>query len=191
MRWRIPYILLMGVVLAGIIHIAVVLLIPQYSTRDAWAYLSGRTSLFAFTVFDDVSELSGISEVDPFFSYGVCRFDLEDAPLSLVGKQTELFWSASVFDESGKVIYSLNDRTAIDKKLNLLIIDPVQALDIRGSEQAEIENSIIIEANIRLGFVVVRILHPDDGWKTENENFLKAIECSKFVAVVHQPNLEN
>lgn len=191
MRWRIPYILLMGVVLAGIIHIAVVLLIPQYSTRDAWAYLSGRTNLFSFTIFEDVSQLSGISEVDPFFSYGVCRFDIEEAPLRLVGQQTELFWSASVFDESGKVIYSLNDRTAIDKKLNLLIIDPVQALDIRGNEQAEIENSIIVEANIRLGFVVVRILRPDDGWKTENQNFLKAIECSKFVTVEPQQNLEN
>lgn len=191
MRWRIPYILLMGVVLAGIIHIAVILLIPQYSTRDAWAYLSGRTNSFAFTIFNDVSQLSGISEVDPFFSYGVCRFDLEVAPLRLEGKQTELFWSASVFDESGKVIYSLNDRTAIDKKLNLLIIDPVQALDIRGSEQAEIENSIIIEANIRLGFVVVRVLQPDDGWKAENENFLKAIKCSKFVAVAPQQIIEN
>lgn len=180
MRWRIPYILLMGLVLAGIIHIAVVLLIPKYSTRDAWAFLSSRTNLFAFTVFDDPSALSGISEVDPYFYYGVCRFDLEDAPLRLVGKRTELFWSASVFDESGKVIYSLNDRTAIDRQLNLLIVDPIQALDIRGNEQAEIENAIIIEANIRLGFVVVRILHPDNGWKTENNTFLKAIKCSRL-----------
>lgn len=191
MRWRIPYILLMGLVLAGIIHIAVVLLIPKYSTRDAWAYLSGRTNLFTFTIFDDASALSGISEVDPFFSYGVCRFDLEDAPLRLVGNKTDLFWSASVFDESGKVIYSLNDRTAIDQQLNLLIIDPIQALDIRENDQAEIENSIIIEANIRLGFVVVRILHPDDGWKKENEIFLKAIKCTKYAPQENQQILEN
>lgn len=181
MRWRIPYILIMGLVLAGIIHIAVVLLIPKYSTRDAWAYLSGRTSLFSFTQFDDASSLAGISEIDPYFSYGICRFDLEKAPLKMLGEETELFWSASVFDEQGKVIYSLNDRTAIDKQLNLLIVDPIQALDIQENEPEEVENSIIIEANIRFGFVVVRILRPDEGWKIETKQFLDAVKCEQFI----------
>jgi uncharacterized membrane protein len=34
---RLFYILLIGIVGAGIVHIAVLLLLPQFSERDAWS----------------------------------------------------------------------------------------------------------------------------------------------------------
>lgn len=178
--WRFVYVTLVGLVLAGIVHISIVLLIPTYGTRDAWAFLSGRTDLFSFTRLEREETGSAISEVDPFFSYGVCRFDLEDSALKLKGPPTPTFWSASVFDDNGTVVYSLNNRTAIDGQLDLLILNPLQTLELREAQPAEIERSVVIEANIRLGFVIVRALQPDTSWETDTGTFLSDITCSQF-----------
>lgn len=180
MRWRIPYLLLMGIVLAGIIHIAVVLLVPKYGTRDAWTYLSNRTTMFSFTPLSSSETGFAITEVDPFFQHGVCRFELEDFALKMDGPQSDLIWSASVFDESGTVVYSLNNRTAIDGKLDLLILNPLQSLKLQELQTAPIETSVVIEANMKFGFAVIRIFKPDESWSETVDNFVSQINCSQF-----------
>lgn len=180
MIWRIVYITLTGLVLAGIIHIAIVLMIPEQGTRDAWAFLSQRTDSFAFTPLDPVTTGSAISEVDPFFSYGVCRFDLSEGALKMQGPETASFWSASVFDDNGTVIYSLNERTAIGNRLDLLIVSPLQTLALRESLSEAIGNSVVIEANVRLGFVIIRVFEPDESYGPEIEAFLNGVRCTRF-----------
>ncbi|MGB7287918.1 MAG: DUF1254 domain-containing protein [Salaquimonas sp.] len=180
MKWRAVYLILMGLVLAGLVHIAIVLLIPKYGTKDAWAFLSGRTDLFSFTRLKPEETGSAISEVDPFFTYGVCRFDLDEAPLKMVGPLTSTFWSASAFDDDGTVIYSLNNRTAIDNKLDLLIVNPLQTLELRENEPETVETSVVIEAAISKGFVIIRVLQPDESWTTDSDAFFSQIECQRY-----------
>lgn len=180
MKWRIVYLSLMGLVLAGLVHIAVVLLIPQYGTRDAWAFLSSRTDLFSFTRLNARETGSAISEVDPFFTYGVCRFDLDESGIRMSGPLTNSFWTASVFDEDGAVVYSLNNRTAIDGRLDLLIVNPLQTLELRESENVNVETSVVIEAGIRKGFVMVRVLQPDASWESSSDAFFGDVTCERF-----------
>lgn len=180
MRWRIPYLLTVGLVLAGIIHIAIVLMIPKYGTRDAWSFLSGRTSMYSFTQLNSDETGFAITEVDPFFEHGVCRFELDNFALKMDGPASDLIWSASVFNESGTVVYSLNNRTAIEGKLDLLILNPLHSLKLRETQSELIESSVVIEANLKFGFVVIRILRPDDSWSKNVDAFLKAINCSRF-----------
>ena len=182
MKWSIPYIISLGLVLAGIVHISVVLLMPAYGTHDAWAFLSGRTDLFSFTVLNSNQRSATISEVDPFFSHGVCRFDLNDSALELAGPDTQLFWSISVFDETGTVVYGLNNRTAIDGRLNLIIVNPLQTLELRQSQPEKLQTAVVIEANVRFGFVIVRVLQPDTSWAAETGEFMKEISCSRFAS---------
>lgn len=172
--------LLMGLVLAGIVHILIVLMVPKFGTKDAWAFLSGRTDLFSFTRLKQSETGSAIAEVDPFFTYGVCRFDLDEAPLKMLGPLTTSFWSASVFDDDGTVIYSLNNRTAIENTLDLLIVNPLQTLELRETQPEEIESSVVIEANISKGFVIIRVLQPDESWITDSDAFFSQIECRRF-----------
>jgi uncharacterized membrane protein len=172
--------MVLGLILAGLVHISIVLLIPQLGTRDAWAFLSGRTDLFAFTRLDPSETGSAIAEVDPFFTYGVCRFDLQEAPLKMAGPITSSFWSASVFDDNGAVIYSLNNRTAIDNKLDLLIVNSLQTLELREAQPVDIEASVVIESNIEKGFVIIRVLEPDESWITDSDAFFSKIFCERY-----------
>jgi len=179
-KWRAIYLVVMGLVLAGVVHIAIVLLIPQYGTRDAWAFLSSRTDLFAFTRLKVNETGSTIAEVDPFFAYGVCRFDLDENGMKMTGPLTASFWTASVFDEDGAVVYSLNNRTAIDGRLDLLILNPLQTLEVRESESNVVETSVVIEAAIRRGFLIVRVLQPAESWETKNDEFFDSANCERF-----------
>lgn len=180
MKWRIAYLLLMGLVLAGAVHIAIVLLIPQYGTRDAWAFLSSRTDMFTFTRLDNKETGSALAEVDPFFTYGVCRFDLDEAGMKMSGPVTPSFWTASVFDEDGAVIYSLNNRTAINNQLDLLILNPLQTLELRETRTADVESSVVIEAGIARGFVMIRVLQPDESWEPNSQAFFEGVTCARF-----------
>lgn len=184
MKWRVIYLLTLGLVLAGLVHIAIVLLIPQYGTRDAWAFLSSRTDIFSFTRLNARETGSAISEVDPFFTYGVCRFDLNEGGMKMTGPLTSSFWTASVFDEDGAVIYSLNNRTAIDGKLDLLILNPLQTLELRETQNVDVESSVVIEAGIRKGFVMVRVLQPDASWETDSDAFFNEVTCERFFSDV-------
>ncbi len=180
MKWRVFYLLSLGLILAGLIHISIVLLIPKLGTRDAWAFLSNRTDLFAFTRLKPEESGSAITEVDPFFTYGVCRFELSEAPLKMEGPLTTTFWSASVFDENGSVIYSLNNRTAIDNKLDLLIVNPLQTLELQEAQPEDVESSVVIEAGIERGFVIIRVLEPDNSWVTDSDAFFSEIKCARY-----------
>lgn len=183
MTWRILYLTVVGLVLATIVHIAIILMIPSQGTRDAWTYLSGRTSMFQFSQLNSDESGFAIAEVDPFFKHGVCRFELDNFALKMSAPTTDLFWSASVFDEDGTVIYSLNNRTAIDGQLDLIILNAVQSLQLRDFPPEQIESSVIIEANIKFGFVVLRLFEPDGSWQEASSNFLSSVNCSQFNTV--------
>lgn len=180
MIWRAFYVAAAGLVLAGIVHITIVLLVPKYSTRDAWNYLSSRADLYSFTRLDRQGSEAAIAEVDPFFSYGVCRFNLAESGVRMVGPVAPNFWSASVFDSEGEVVYSLNNRTAINNKLDMIIVSPLQTLALREAQPDEIETSVVIETGIASGYVVLRALQPDDSYAPDNQAFFEAIRCGRY-----------
>ena len=98
----------------------------------------------------------------------------------MAGPVTATFWSASVFDENGAVIYSLNNRTAIDNTLDLRIVNPLQTLELREAQPEEVETSVVIASAITKGFVIVRVLQPDDSWISNSKAFLSGIKCDRY-----------
>jgi len=181
MKWRLAYYAACALVLAGIVHICVVLLIPAYGTQDAYALITRKTDPFNFRRISGSGADAWLSDIDPFFAYGVCRFELAEAGLRMSGPKIDSFWSASVLDEDGSVIYSLNSRTAIDNRLDLMLLDPVQILRLREVQPVEAESAIVVEANIPAGFVVLRVLTPDRSFEGKSDAFLKAVSCKPYV----------
>jgi uncharacterized membrane protein len=179
MTLRIIYLSLCVIVLAGLVHVAIVLLIPVYGTRDAYALLSGQTEVLGFKPIP-YGENGPLAEVDPFFAYGVCRFEIVEQGVAIRGPRIDSFWSATIVDENGSVVYSLNSRTAIDGRLDLLILNPIQILRLREIQPPEIENSIVVESEMKAGFAVLRVLRPDESWADRAKAFLDGITCSAY-----------
>lgn len=182
MNIRYLYILVSGIILAGIIHISIILLIPNYGSRDAWNIISANGEMWEFHTTSKDGRLAGtLEDTDPYFKMGTCAFNLEEAGLRLTGGKSTSFWSLSVFDQGGAVIYSLNNQTAFDNQLDLVVLSPFQMIALRENPPEIIERSIVIEADIENGFVVLRQFQGDKLNKLDVDEFLGTARCEKFM----------
>ncbi|QND52387.1 hypothetical protein HB779_11070 [Phyllobacterium sp. 628] len=170
--------LLFGLVGAGLVHVAVVLLVPYYSDRNAWSRISdyGEDWRFHAVVRQATTEAVPLA-LDPLFEAVACRFDITDLPAHITAVGTAPYWSISVYNRQGENIYSINDRTAIADQLDLVVARPPQMIELNKTKPISAANSVLIEADMNEGFVVVRGFVPDSTWKTQVDTFLKSANC--------------
>ncbi len=176
------YPIISGLVLAGIVHISIILLIPTLASQDAWSKLVATGPQWNFSRLNQKggNNSSLLSATDPLFELASCRFTLSEGPVLIKSAGRLPFWSVAVFDRFGKNVYSFNDRTTIDQQLNLLILNPVQMSILREDPPASVDQSIVVEAQIDEGFILIRALQPDDSWIPAIDDFLNNASCERF-----------
>ena len=172
--------------IAVIVHIAIVLLVPRYAPVDAWAKLSAVTRPWNFTEIAVPAGAEGSGPaiqtgLDPRFGVVACRFDLAEGPVSIVGAGDVPFWSLAVFDRRGQNIYSLNDRTAISGRLDLVVLNATQRAQLRENPVEGLDSSILVRTDMGEGFVLVRALAPDETWTPAVRAFLRGATCERLV----------
>ncbi|RWN56086.1 DUF1254 domain-containing protein [Mesorhizobium sp.] len=175
---RLLHAILLGLLGAGIVHIIVLLLAPEFSERNAWSRLAMASNLYRMTRLD--AEAGGtpvVKSVDPLFYAAACRFDLSDGMVRVKAPGTVPFWSVSVYDRSGHNIYSFNDHSATGRVLDSIVLTPAQMIEIRKDLPEELQGAIFVEAPIDEGMFVIRSFVPDDSWKPTVSRFLEQSSC--------------
>lgn len=170
--------LILGLLGAGIVHIAVLFLVPEFSERDAWSRLAMASDFYKMTRLD--AEAGGapvVKSVDPLFYAAACRFDLTDGLVRIRAPGDVPFWSASVYDRNGHNIYSFNDHNANGEKLDAVVLTPAQMIDVRRDLPEDLQGAIFVEAPIDEGIFVVRAFVPDESWKPIVSRFLEQSAC--------------
>ena len=179
---RTIYTLALAMLLAGIVHILIILLIPNYAAKDAWTRLAQVAKPWEFKLVSIPGhEESVLPSVDPAFGMAACRYDLAQAPLRVIAEGHLPFWSVAIFDRQGRNIYSLNDRTAVERQLSLLVVNPVQMAQFRKNPPPESESAVLVETAAERGFVIVRALQESPGWSGEVMNFLTTARCEQLI----------
>ena len=171
--------LLAGVVLGGIIHIAVILSLPSLSATSAWDHVAaaggtgpGPTVLAAATA-DQPNPL----RLDPELAYAVCRIDLRTGPASVTGTLPQAFWSVAVYNRAGTVVYSTTNRDGIGTTLDLGIFNPGQTRLLAEQKLDIAEGLLIVEAKEDDLFVVVRLAPPHPEMRARYEKALAGLKC--------------
>lgn len=173
------YAALVGLVGAGIVHIAVLLMVPDFSERDAWSRLAQASDLYRITRIDPEPGGSPVvKSVDPLFFAAACRFDLNDGMVQIKATDSVPFWSVSIYDRSGHNVYSFNDHSATNSRLDAVVLAPAQMLEIRKELPEDMESSIFVETSIDEGIVVVRAFVPDESWRPSVSRFLERSSCT-------------
>ncbi|RCS23540.1 hypothetical protein DUT91_13420 [Phyllobacterium salinisoli] len=173
---RLIYALMIGLIGAGIVHIAVLLLVPVYSDRNAWSRISTYGNPYRFHVLETEKDGRGGAH-DPLFQEAACRFNLLDGPVHVTAAGNVPFWSVSIYNRRGENLYSFNDRTSTDGKLDLVVANPVQMVDLKKDLPEAVAQSILVEKDIGEGFVVIRGFTPDQSWQPSVRNFLSEADC--------------
>ena len=168
-----------GLLLGGIIHIAIVFMVPYYAGKDAWAQMNrfGPDSQFHVLPIPEAGA-EPLASLDPRMVQAVCRFSLSDGPVRVRATFPDEFWSVAVFDRRGRNVYSLNDRAAERSKLDLAILTSVQMAQIRQNPPASLETAIVLELPIQTGFALLRVFVPDDSMLPEAMVALRDADCS-------------
>jgi uncharacterized membrane protein len=175
---RLLHAILLGLLGAGIVHIIVLLLAPEFSERNAWSRLAMASNLYRMTRLD--AKAGGtpvVKSVDPLFYAAACRFDLSDGMVRVKAPGNVPFWSVSVYDRSGHNIYSFNDHSATGRVLDSIVLTPAQMIEIRKDLPEELQGAIFVEAPIDEGMFVIRSFVPDDSWKPTVSRFLEQSSC--------------
>lgn len=167
-----------GLLLGGVIHIAIVFMVPYYAPNDAWAQMGrfGRDAQFHILPVPEAGAEPLVS-LDPRMVQAVCRFNLADGPLRIRAELPDEFWSVAVFDRRGRNIYSLNDRAAERSRLDLAILTPVQMAQLRQNPPASLESAIVLELPIDAGFALLRAFVPDDSLLPSVTSSLRNADC--------------
>ena len=97
------YIGICGLVLAGVIHITIILLVPFLGSKDAARQLIDTIPEGRFTRIDSRQDIK-IAYADPFFIRSACKFDLDEFAVLVSGPRQQTFWSAAVYNANGEVI---------------------------------------------------------------------------------------
>jgi uncharacterized membrane protein len=132
--------------LAGIVHIVAIFLVPVLAENDGFSRIARVAGEASFSeVALTPSGSAAMPGLDPLFLHGACRLHLADGPASIGVQESERYWSLALYDRHGTVVFSLNDRTATDGRLDMLIVNPVQAAQLK-AEAGSLGETVVVES---------------------------------------------
>jgi len=169
------------VVLSAIVHIATVLAIPHFATRDSWSRVAeiaepvGVTLLPRATPGDEV--LPGL---DPAVVYGVCMYDLSEGPFAIVAPMPGDYWSVAFHTRNGLIYYAVNDEAATSDRFDIEIRNARQMRQFRLEYPDPDEEILTLEAPSDVGFALMRALVAAPSERPRVEAAMAATVCENF-----------
>ena len=156
-----------ALILAGIVHLASILLMPALASRDAFARLAALAPSNRLVLLPPpLPGREAIPLVDPQTATGVCRYDLREGPLRLQATVSgDSLLAISFHQRRGQVFYAVTDRAAVRGRIDAVLVTPAQldALEA-GDPGEEPAPDLRLVSSTPEGYIVVRALaeRPDD-----------------------------
>lgn len=185
-RFRFLLATLSGLVLAGIVHIGVVLSIPRFAEGDAMTLARGSETLdhplrihtLATADNPNPEEAKWLPIPDPAVAVGVCAYDLDDGPTRISAKTGSLTLSLAVHSRRG-AFYAVTDQAALRGSLDLVIMTRAQYDEALANEDEDtINRDVRIVAPEREGYAVVRVIAALPSQRAMANDAVDAVSCS-------------
>ncbi|MDO9417331.1 DUF1254 domain-containing protein [Pararhizobium sp.] len=172
--------LLTGLVGAALLHIVIILALPQFTGRDAYTKVMALAEPNRFVPLPNTQQ-DGAALVndDPFLRVAVCSFSIAAAPVRFQARSEVPLWTLSIYDVDSNEIFSMNDKTSVAGDLDLVIATPVQLVALRKALPDALSESILAEMPHEDGYAVLRALSPAASFEDEARNFLAEASCDE------------
>lgn len=167
-----------GLTLGILIHLAVILTLPDAASRDLWHRLEAMTPIESAIVLDDLTPAADNPlGLDPELLYGVCRLDIGDGPGIVNAPLPPTFWSVAVINRQGHVVYSTTNRSGSGTYLDMGLFNPAQTR-LLAEQRFEIHDGLlIVEADSNELAVVVRLAPPYPAMRDRYRGLLENLTC--------------
>ena len=173
-----------GLVLGGIIHIAVILTLPTFSPTVAWDQVTALTGDSTAPVLlpPPLPGAANPLRLDPELAYAACRLDLRQGPGSISGPLPQAFWSVAVYSRTGTVIYSTTNRDGIGTALDLGVFNQAQTRLLAEQKLDIAQGLLIVETPEDDVIVVVKLAPPHPAMRARYEAALSQLRCGNIAA---------
>ncbi len=172
-----------ALLLGGIVHVVIILTVPRYVEADAFKSLTRFGPDRQFNILPPVKPGSEpLPQLDPAMQHAICRFNLENGPVELTADVRTPYWSLGVFNGAGLSLYSLNNRTSGNGRLEVLILSPKQLSVLRERPPENLEDLIVVETEENEAFALLRAYVPDRFHAAQVTEGLKASFCGSLPA---------
>ena len=170
-----------GVVLGGIIHIAVILGLPALSPTAAWDQVAALGEGSGPHVLPAARpDQPNALRLDPELAYAICRIDLRDGPGTVAGTLPQAFWSVAVYNRTGTVVYSTTNRDGIGSTLDIGLFNAAQTRLLAEQKLDIAEGLLIVEADADELMVLVRLAPPHPAVRGRYEKALAGLRCGNI-----------
>jgi len=167
-----------GILLGLVIHLVVILILPSMASNNVAAKLASIGQVNKVVMLDTVqSGGPNPLRLDPELSYAICRLDLTKGPGELTGTLPVTFWSVSVYDHSGTMLYSTTNRDGIGQTLDLGVFDAAQTR-LLAEQKIDVDAGLlIVETKSDDIFVVVKLEPPQPATRDRYAAQLSKLSC--------------
>jgi uncharacterized membrane protein len=170
-----------ALLIAGIVHLVIVLLMPLIGSSHAGTRLAQQAQVNAIELLPPIrtgQEALPLPFADPALITAICRFDLSEGPVRLRVPVSESFLSVTLLSPTGRVILSVTDKAATRRMLDILLVTLEQQ---RQLEAQDPDDEPVQEIRIRLaqlsGIALIRGLAMRPGDKEPIASLLARAIC--------------
>jgi len=171
-----------GIVLvAGVVHFASILAMPELAPHDSYARLSALAKPGQMVLLPTALPGHEITPFeDPALAQAVCLYDLSSGPLHLHAELEDPgLLTLSFRTRSGRVFYSMTDQAALHGTIEVRIMTAPQleAVEENEDEDEPLQELRLVAPDMK-GFVLVNALAAFPSERAEAEARATSISCS-------------
>jgi uncharacterized membrane protein len=167
-----------GVLLGGIVHLATVIILPRTATQDAYARLTAIAPVNTVVALPaPTPEKAVMPFMDPAFASAVCRYDLSQGPLKLTVPVSPAYTSVSFYTRNDVAYYAINDRAAGRRVIELDLMTTAQHEQVPEDEEVTAADRLIVESPTPTGVIAIRAMAPEPGLMRAAQAAIAAAKC--------------
>ena len=160
---------------------------PVFAKEDGWSRLAPYAGEDQFAEIPSATDdANGVAGLDPLFVNGACRIRLGDAPAGITVDANDRFWSVALYDPKGVIVYSLNDRTAVEGSLDMIVVNAEQNAKLKKAPTVELEMTIVTESPSDDLIALLRLYAPTRTAREDARRVLAQAECLPAPSVIPQ-----
>ena len=111
------------VLTAVAVHLAYILFVPHNQLSTAIAGIAGEDGMNRLVIVDRQPAGVNMAAYDKELAYAVCPFDLSSGLVTIKAQVPNQYWSLEVYGARGQTVYTLNDRQAPRRQLEIVLHD--------------------------------------------------------------------
>jgi uncharacterized membrane protein len=171
------FLLVGGILLGGVVHLATIIILPRTATRDAYSRLEQIAKINTVVPLPASVAKMIMPFTDPAFVNAICRYDLSQGPMKLTVPVGPAYTSISFYTRYDIAYYAINDQAAGRRIIELDLMTPEQHSQLPEEEDITAADRLIVDSPTVTGLIAIRALAPELSLMDKAKLAIAAAKC--------------